>query len=431
MPENEKTVCPIAKAVDKYIQHIESLNDSLPMSLAIVSVARKTAIEKFFTFVKEKNIAEKKTGNMVSYQVKMEDLTKFTRLKQRVDKIILSEKNVSESFFVSMISHFDAYISNLIRALFMIKPEVLNSTDKILTYPQLLQFNNVEDARNYIVEKEIETVMRESHVEQFNWLEKKFSIKLRVDLPSWTKFIEMTERRNLYVHCDGKVSSQYLHVCQENGVEYDKEIKIGDRLEIDAKYFQNAYRVLFELGVKLANVFWRKFIPGDIEKADTHLNGICYDLISFEEYNLAANLLDFATEILKSHKDSDKRVLVVNRAQAYKWLGNAEKSIEILDKEDWSACNDQFRLANAVLKDNYAEVFNIMEAMGKDEEMRIAYKEWPLFKEFRENPDFIEKYKNIFGEEFCVTEFDDLFDLKPMKPIKVEKKRRLRSVNSK
>lgn len=37
----------------------------------------------------------------------------------------------------------------------------------------------------------------------------------------------------------------------------------------------------------------------------------------------------------------------------------------------------------------------------------MAYKEWPLFKEFRKEKKFKELYNKIFDEEFTITEFED------------------------
>lgn len=45
----------------------------------------------------------------------------------------------------------------------------------------------------------------------------------------------------------------------------------------------------------------------------------------------------------------DKKVFIINRAQAYKWLGNQEGANRILNSEDWSACNNEFQLARSIL----------------------------------------------------------------------------------
>lgn len=109
-----------------------------------------------------------------------------------------------------------------------------------------------------IIEKEVETVLRNSHVEQFDWLESKFGIPLRKGLDSWPTFVETTERRNLLVHTGGIVSSQYIKNCKEHKVAFGNDLKPGSELHVDAEYVAKAYFCIFEIGVKLAHVLWRK-----------------------------------------------------------------------------------------------------------------------------------------------------------------------------
>jgi hypothetical protein len=92
--------------------------------------------------------------------------------------------------------------------------------------------------------------------------------------------------------------------------------------------------------------------------------------------------------------------MVVNRAQTYKWTGNEDTCKKILDAEDWSATSQKFQLANAVLRDQFKEASEIVQQIGnKDEDVnKHAFREWPLFKEFRKSPEFIAIFEQVFGE---------------------------------
>jgi hypothetical protein len=136
----------------------------------------------------------------------------------------------------------------------------------------------LEEAREYLIEKEVESVLRESHLKQFKWLETKLSFSLRKDLPSFNDFIEITERRNLFVHCNG-VARQYIDVCKENEVKKIDKVKIGQQLIASLEYLKKCYMVLFEIGVKIGQVVWRKLWPNNLEDADIHLNNVCYALL--------------------------------------------------------------------------------------------------------------------------------------------------------
>src|SRR5205807_1557366 len=136
------------------------------------------------------------------------------------------------SIVISLISQFDVLIGGIIRVLSKRQPNSLNIADKILTFSQLQNFKTLEEAREYLLEKEIDSVLRMSHSDQIEWLEGKYQLTLRKGLKIWPMFIEATERRNLFVHSDGIVSSQYINVCKEHKVDLQKDVCIGYELQV-------------------------------------------------------------------------------------------------------------------------------------------------------------------------------------------------------
>jgi hypothetical protein len=281
---------------------------------------------------------------------------------------------------------------------------LLHSADKQIALDDLLRFGSIEEAKEYVIEKEIESVLRTSHADQFTWLEKRFKITLRENLPAWQVFIELTERRNLFVHCNGIASSQYFVVCKEHSVKVDPALKVGDELDVDTDYFTKAYECIFEIGIKLAHVLWRKVLPGDREEADSALNNTLYELIATRKYRLAIVLGEFAVHTLKTHdSESVRRIMVINLAQSYKWAGEKQKCLDLLEEDDWSACSDDFTQALAVLKDDFARATEVMHELGTDGLPDEAYPYWPLLKEFRKSPEFLEAYEEVFGKKFVAS----------------------------
>jgi hypothetical protein len=310
-----------------------------------------------------------------------------------------------------MVSQYDAFLSQLIATMFYIKPELLNGSERKLTFSELVEFGTIENARNYVIEKEVEGVMRENHSKQFDWIESKLGMKLRSNLPTWPKFIEIMERRNLFTHTDGIVSSQYLDVCRRHVVDI-KDAKVGDKLSVNQKYLQTSYRILIEIGVKLAHVIWRKLKPDDREAADKNLNKICFDLLKRRDYNSAKVLLDFAVGLRKWHSELYRRMFVVNHAQAYKFGNENDRTQSILDNEDWSSCSKIFLLCVSVLRDEYDRAAAIMQELGKNGELkRVEYATWPIFREFRKTPEFRSAYMDIYGEEFTISATADKVSL--------------------
>jgi len=400
------TQVTIASDLNLFVHHVESLASSFPFVNAILVAVQSSANEELNKYLAAHGKVTGRSGETINYTIGAEHVSKVNRLRNKLEQARHASVIVPRSFVVALVSQFDSFLGRLMRALFFLKPEVLNAADRTLSFAQLNSFRNVGDAREFIIEKEVESVLRKSHAEQFDWLENKFDIKLRVGLDVWPQFIEVTERRNLFVHSDGVVSSQYLQVCQRYNCQLDDNLSAGKTLGIDEDYLREAYRCIFEIGVKLAHVLWRKLAPGDRQAADQNLNEISFELMARENFEMARRLLDFAMCVLKDYSSEQyRRIFLINRAQAYKWLGDEPKTLEILQAEDWSASSDKFTLAVAALRDHFDYAAQLMTKLGRDGEMKKEfYEEWPVFREFRNSQPFAKAFEKIFGVKFAIKE---------------------------
>jgi len=164
------------------------------------------------------------------------------------------------------------------------------------------------------------------------------------------------------------------------------------------------------MGVKLNQVIWRKLHPEELEEADRTLIEIGYNILYSEDYKLTKIILEFSTEVLKKYSDEMvRRVFIVNKALAYKWSGDDKKAKEIIKAEDWSICNDNLKLAEAVILDNFKDASQIMRNIGSDGEIgKSEYMEWPLFKKFRKSKTFLTAFEEIFKEPSITVEDEKL-----------------------
>lgn len=84
---------------------------------------------------------------------------------------------------------------------------------------------------------------------------------------------------------------------------------------------------------------------------------------------------------------------------------------------DWTAKNDQFRLADAVLAEDWSRASKIMKRIGRDGAVdQFDYRDWPLFRDFRKQETFLFDYEEIFGEAFSAKS-----EVKTPEPITPEK----------
>lgn len=403
---NTRTVpATIPGAIDRYTRQINSLRVALPAVMSPLGESYGAISKKIKAFVDTKALKKSEEGNRIQFTLRETDDIQFAKLRDEQISAALGMRNVPQTFLVALVSQYDAYIGHLLRSCFALKPDMLNASQRQLTYTELLALSDLNAARDQLIEKEVETVLRSSHTDHFEWLETRLAMPLRKELSIWPIFIELTERRNLFVHCDGVISRQYLQVCKLHGVSNLESAKVGDSLDVDPEYFAAAYDCLFELGVKLGHVLWRKLQPDKMEEADDHLNTLAFDLLVDSRFGLANTLLEFACKTLKKHSsDIGRRVFIINHCIALKGLNKPEYSA-LLDKEDWSACREDFSLAVSVLKDDFDQASRIMIDIGrKGKPSDAEYRTWPLFREFRKSDQFKKAFKKVFKKDFVLEE---------------------------
>src|SRR5690625_571739 len=282
----------IAEINQSFIEHIDSLSETLPLAMAINQHVNKSAAKSYEEF-KDSHVKYDDINGEEVMLVDYEHVHKYRRLSRRLKNTNIAQKVVPRSFLVSLVSQYDAFIGSLVKELLNAKPEILSDSDRQLTFSQLKRFQNFEDAQNFIIEKEIDSLLRKSHSDQIEWIKNKFNIKISPGEDLWASFIELTERRNIFVHADGNVTTQYFNTCSKLNLKHIKDIRIGTELWVPQDYFEDAFSTVYELGFKLGQVLWRKIIPNEIEDADLQIINISFDLLDLEKNELAYKICHF------------------------------------------------------------------------------------------------------------------------------------------
>lgn len=394
----------ISDALDQYCRELESLRNSFRQVMTLFGMLFIKTDKDIGKFIDDYGKDKVKESSAVKFTLDVDKMADFDRLRKEMDSVQSATRLMPRNFIVALICCYDSFFGKILRYIFMVRPQILDSSERTLKYSDLLEFADIPAAREYLVEKEVESVIRKSHVEHFAWLEKKLKTSFNKNLRSWPNFVELTERRNLFVYTNGVVSSQYLQVCKQHKCNMDPNIRDEKSLGVSKEYFENAYMCLYEIGFKLAHVIWRKLQKEEIAQIDLNLIKQSYDLIAGGDYEIAARILEFFTQFHMPHEsDSNFRILMINLAQSYKWKKDESKAEEILSRCDWSASEDRFKLAVMVLQDKWDEVYRIMRRLKHDHSFHKSnHKEWPLFKKLREEPDFLRVYKECYGETFRI-----------------------------
>jgi len=280
---------------------------------------------------------------------------------EKIDRIIKSEllNDLAAGHFLTLFATFDAFTGDLLTAVYARKPELFNSLDRSMSISEMLTYGNVDDIKKIILASEIEAFRRKSYLEQFQTLENRFGLNLR-NFENWSKFVECGQRRNLFSHCDGRVSEQYISICIDNEFKLPEDIIVDSKLELSPKYLFDSCNLIIEVILKLGQTIWRKLLPQELEKADKQLISIQYDFLRQSDWRSAIMAGDYAISLPHYASAVNSIILMINLIIALKNSKRDEQVNKLLDSQDWSAlCND-FRIAEKVLREDFDAALVIM-----------------------------------------------------------------------
>lgn len=395
--EEKKSTSLFLTVAKDFEASINVFQNSVPYIMQIMPLMRSFTDDQSLRGFVKTNGEMMETGEFELYKLNVAHIGEISRRIERLTSIGSGINSLPRLFILGMISSYDAFLAQLIKAIFQSKPEML-SPERSVSLKELRDAGSVEAVLEKIIEKEVETVIRSSHAEQIEWLEKRLNMPLTKNLKILPHFIEICERRNLFTHTGGIVSSQYLKVCKDHG--FETKNNVGDSLTVDPEYYENAVSITREMGIKLTQVVWRKLKPEELAIAATELNEFSYRLISKRKYKAAVTMFEFGLYVVpKVGPDDVKKRMIVNYANALKLSGDKTKAFKVLDEEDWSAANDAYAICIAGVRDDVDTVIKMMKRVVDAGLIRIScFREWAAFDTVRTDLRFIEAFEREFGE---------------------------------
>lgn len=309
------------------------------------------------------------------------------------------------SLIVTAVSVYDVLLSKLIEEFFEVQKDAIKLIKQDITFDELSTFSSIEDARHHLIWREIDNLLRQSHLEHLRWIESKTNLtKLSSNNKFLKDFIEVTERRNLFVHNDGIVNKYYLKNCQDAGID-TLHLKEMDVLDCNEKYFNKAFDSLTIFGILLGHSIWRKTCPLEIDDANTELFDLIVRIISDKKYDTAITILDYFKTNIKQFDDEAKLLLDLNIAQCYKWQKKQEQCNLILKEKNWMAYSNRYKLAFYVLIDDFDNAAEVIKNLSSSDKLGItSIREWPIFQKAIKNDKIKAACKEKFGEEICQDE---------------------------
>jgi hypothetical protein len=388
----------LQKEVKDYVHRVRGLKSAYG---AILGVAQK-AHEKAGTMMQEflDGIQHGNDHAGAGIPLSLNDMPAWMRIRRELSGASQTKEIIPGSLLIAAVSQFDFLYGKMVRKLFTIRPDLMLSEQGEIKLAEVFRYERVEDIREAVIEKRVEGLLRKSHDDQIGWLESALSVTLRADKELLGQFIEITERRNLLVHCEGVVGGQYLSVCGRFDAVHEGAQR-GSKLSVDEAYFSRSCDLLLEIGVKVSQIMWRKINPEGANDANLFYNEVCFDLISGGDLAVAKRLLLFhKLQWSRDCRDEHRLRAALNLAQCYKWMGEGDQCIRILQEFEWPTRAPLFQLGYHVLMGEFDVAARLMAAVGEDVLPRSCYREWPIFQEFIRSEQFSSAYRDLFSEEF-------------------------------
>src|ERR1035437_227886 len=173
---------------------------------------------------------------------------------------------------VLLVSRLDEFVAQILRTSYEAFPERLRGSAKTLSFDELLDARSIHDIFLRFADKEIDRLLRQSQEEIIGYLDEQFKIGMKDQFSNYAAFLEVTERRNLFVHTGGVVTPQYLDYYEKLKLPKDQAPKLGQHLEVLPAYYLKAAEMFIEIGLRIGQGGVRRLYPKKLAAAHNTLN---------------------------------------------------------------------------------------------------------------------------------------------------------------
>jgi hypothetical protein len=376
------------------IQHIAQERKDPPLAEAEVEIAGEDKNGKRENEKKKIKIYDP------SHLVKLLDFKKHNEAA----KSILHETAIQQ-----LVNAWEKLISDIIGWYYSRNPDKVS--DKLtISYNKILQFKDLNEAKQYVLDQEIKNFLSLSIDEQVKNINSIFNINFNSLFRKSDFLKEIILTRHLIVHCGCIITQEfYNHWSKLKNKKLD-ELEIGSKLQLDPSFIISAWETLYEAGVILSHAIGRRLYGNFMEEIDSFMNNAAFLCIQQDQLTAAKTILEYASSLHIS-STSMSWFLKLNLAQTYKWLGENEKCNEILNDIDYDAANVKFQIAISALREDYDAFKEKLNEVAQKRLINITeLYEWPIFRTIRKHPDFNKWVEEAYG--YTLNKFRALFEPK-------------------
>ena len=344
-------------------------------------------------------------GTKYSFDMSDDAQHKFSFAMNKLSKNQDRKSSLYQSSLVTVISYVEWFLAQIIHKFYDKNPNAVGLKDKQISLEDLYNFGSIDDAKKYLIDIKVESVLRGSFKDWIKFLKEQMNLSMSYLKDHENDLIEACQRRNLYVHNGGIVNSIYSKNCEflENTPE------LGSKLPCDKDYLDKCLSAFEKSFLLIACELWKKNEPENRERY-VLMNHLSYEHISEGRYEVGASIAYFLCGD-KKQKESDRTVCQINYWQAMKWSGEFDSVKSEIKDADFSAKDSIYVLAKHALLDEFDSALKMMPDLVKSEKLTIEdLREWPLFRAIREQPEYEIMINELQPEEAQHPTSDDTLE---------------------
>ncbi|WP_159149539.1 hypothetical protein [Dietzia lutea] len=285
------------------------------------------------------------------------------------------------SLLAMLVGTFESYIGDLYRKNLELHPGIINSSEKSFSLKEIQAFSSIDEAQQTLIDREVDQFTRKGFDDWGEWLSKPpIELDRKLKSSDWAAAREIYERRNLVLHRSCRVSSQYL---SKVSTEFSRELSVGDRLDVDEEYLDNALDLLLKLGLTLGLRMWSRLASNDDELGQ-------WATAAQVEFLDAKN--PSVTQAISDALDHNRlKASAQLQVRVNSWLAEKElHGVESIRGEvrawDTGPLSPLYQVAQAALLDDLSHAEAGVRALIKEEKLSIVDAlQWPLFASLRES----------------------------------------------
>jgi hypothetical protein len=150
---------------------------------------------------------------------------------------------------VYLVAELEDFLRHVIEISFSIKPEILSTCKKSITFEQLMKLDSLASLKEEIMEKEATEVINQDIEQVKEYFQDKFNINIS-EYTKWAEFKERFYRRNVLIHNSGMPNALYV---KKTGVQTTQ------RLTVSKEYLDETVKMSEKFAGKITEELKNKF----------------------------------------------------------------------------------------------------------------------------------------------------------------------------